>query len=414
MGYDGRQGKEIPRSITAFLEARVTELELEIAELRSSKASNWTENAVSTSIDINSSSQTYLSSALAAALYDVVVSTTQTQTSYARIIYAAFQHPCSLPLPFARQKIKKHDSGTLSSAETVQLSGIPRAAADFMLKNYTEIHLPQYPCKNKADAYAASSAFWATAREQFKEIGRQENDLHSLQAALLLSHYASTNPKAVNIFYCIGEAARICIHLGLHREPPESMKMNPLELDIRRRLFWTTYGIERSVCSLLRLPFSLNEEVVTTQFPSSLADSCITSEGFLTGPHKKASALHFYAFRKLETEVHKVLYLERGQIGKTLDEWLADVTIRLDQWHSKALEFAPEYKLEFRNVQLNFLKGRLHRPTPRNLQPSRTSRVESVHAAMRLADEYQKQQQNESIIFLNNYFFITLSLTRVV
>ncbi|RFU27363.1 hypothetical protein B7463_g8963, partial [Scytalidium lignicola] len=41
----------------------------------------------------------------------------------------------------------------------------------------------------------------------------------------------------------------------------------------------------------------------------------------------------------------------------------------------------------------------LHRPTPRNLQPSRTSRVESVHAAMRLADEYQKQQQNERLFY---------------
>ncbi|KAH8806160.1 fungal-specific transcription factor domain-containing protein [Xylogone sp. PMI_703] len=438
MGYDGRQGKEIPRSITTFLEARVAELESEIEELRVSTSLNGSENDIATSSTCDTSSVVCISSGLAAALSDVVVSTTQ--NSYARIIYAAFQHPCSLPLPFARQKNKKHESHPPSYSKAVRFSDVPRPAADFMLRNYTEIHLPQYPCvyepdllesykkcfdmpseatpfdiftvsmalaisantliwKNKTDAYAASSVFWATAREQFEEIGHQDNSLRSLQAALLLSHYASTNPKAVDIFYCIGEAARICIHLGLHREPPEAMAMNPLELDIRRRLFWTTYGIERSVCSVLRLPFSLNEEVVTTQFPSSLADSCITSSGFLTGPHKKASALHFYAFRKLETEVHKVLYLERGLIGETLDEWLTDVTMRIDQWHSKALEFAPEHKLEFRNVQLNFLKGRLHRPTPRNLQPSQASRIESVQASMRLAEEYQKQQRNERLFY---------------
>lgn len=135
------------------------------------------------------------------------------------------------------------------------------------------------------------------------------------------------------------------------------------------------------------------------KFPSSLADACITAQGCLVGPHKKASALHFWAFRKLETEVHRVLYLERGQPGEMFDDWLADVTIRLNQWHSKALEFAPEHKLEFRNVQLNFLKGRLHRPTPRNMQPSRSSRVESVHTAMRLADEYQKQQKNGRLFY---------------
>lgn len=135
------------------------------------------------------------------------------------------------------------------------------------------------------------------------------------------------------------------------------------------------------------------------KFPSSLVDSCITPGGFLSGPYKKASALHFWIFRILETEVHHVLYLDKKHSGESLEEWFADVSFRLDQWHSKALEFAPEQKLEFRNVQLYFLKGRLHRPTPANRHPSRASRLETINCTMRLADEYTKQQQNDRLFY---------------
>lgn len=276
MGYDARQRKEVPRSVTAFLEARVKELEFEIQQMHLL-------NAPQTSADNGDSTVFAAASSLVTTLSDVILP--RSQNSYASVIYAAFQHPCSLPLPFSRQQIR-HDTTNVALSAAIQFSAMPRTAADFMLKNYTEIHLPQYPCvyepellesyrkcfdapdeaapfdiftvsmalaisantltwKNKTDAQSASAAFWATAREQFTSIGRGENDLQCLQVALLLSHYASTNPKAVDIFYSIGEAARICIHLGLHREPPADMKINPLDLDIRRRLFWTTYGIER-------------------------------------------------------------------------------------------------------------------------------------------------------------------------
>jgi len=93
------------------------------------------------------------------------------------------------------------------------------------------------------------------------------------------------------------------------------------------------------------------------------------------------------------------LYLDQKHPGVSLEEWFADVSLRLEQWHSKALEFAPEQKLEFRNVQLYFLKGRLHRPTPANRHPSRASRLETVNCAMRLADEYTKQQQNDRLFY---------------
>ena len=65
----------------------------------------------------------------------------------------------------------------------------------------------------------------------------------------------------------------------------------------------------------------------------------------------------------------------------------------------KAFEFSTESKIEFRDVQLKFLLGRLHRPTPRNRYPSRASRLQSIDSALSLADEYAKQRRHGRLFY---------------
>jgi len=106
-----------------------------------------------------------------------------------------------------------------------------------------------------------------------------------------------------------------------------------------------------------------------------------------------------WKFRLLETEVHRVLFLEEKSPDGGLDAWLAEMAVRLNEWYRKALDFAPEQKLEFRNVQLYFLKMRLNRPTPQNPDPAILSRIEMVNAVMRLVDDYRKQQLRSRLFY---------------
>lgn len=133
--------------------------------------------------------------------------------------------------------------------------------------------------------------------------------------------------------------------------------------------------------------------------PSALADSCITSQGLLEGPTKKASALHFWSFRMLETEVYRVLWLGARHGHDSFEKWVDDILTRLHAWHEKAQGFASEQKLTFRDVQLNFLRMRLHRPTPHNLSPSQDFRLEAVLATFRLSDDYLQQLQQGRLYY---------------
>lgn len=66
-----------------------------------------------------------------------------------------------------------------------------------------------------------------------------------VQAALLLVQYSMLEPAHFNSWYLIGIASRIMVDLGLHQEPPKSSKKKSTDMDLRRRIFYCVYTLDR-------------------------------------------------------------------------------------------------------------------------------------------------------------------------
>jgi hypothetical protein len=56
----------------------------------------------------------------------------------------------------------------------------------------------------------------------------------------------------------IGLATRICIELGFHRRVSPTMK-GGLETEMRRRIFWSCYCLDRQVSIILGRPFAISD-----------------------------------------------------------------------------------------------------------------------------------------------------------
>ncbi|KAI5777576.1 Zn(II)2Cys6 transcription factor [Geopyxis carbonaria] len=94
--------------------------------------------------------------------------------------------------------------------------------------------------------------FAALARSQ---VDSDEPTLDNLQSLLLLSmtYYAMGYGK--KSFMQMGSAIRMTLALDLHRELPAHHMATPLEREIRRRVFWTCYQMDRfTVCGSVRPP----------------------------------------------------------------------------------------------------------------------------------------------------------------
>lgn len=218
--------------------------------------------------------------------------------------------------------------------------------------------------------------------------------LEELQAVLLLASFAVLRPIAPGLWYIVGVAVRLAVDLGLHYEEgaaidteapgaPEvpsapslqhrrSSVIDPKERgrreyvrDLRRRLWWCTYTVDRLVSSCVGRPFGITDQVVTTEFPSTLDDQYITADGFQTSegmaaPSYKFVSHHYFRLRLLQSEVMQVLQYKHAQhvrsaVGstpnpymhtqlpspflvkfKTFRDWRTDVDRRLYEWKESA------------------------------------------------------------------------------
>ena len=91
-----------------------------------------------------------------------------------------------------------------------------------------------------------------------------------LQAILLLVWYALLNPDKGSIWFLVGLATRTCVDLGFHNENnSEIAQLDALELDMRRRLFWSTYKMDRLLSQALGRPPSIPDGFIHVPVRSS-------------------------------------------------------------------------------------------------------------------------------------------------
>ncbi|KAK4995424.1 hypothetical protein LTR66_004748 [Elasticomyces elasticus] len=176
--------------------------------------------------------------------------------------------------------------------------------------------------------------------------------LEELQAVLLLAGYALLRPVAPGLWYIIGVAVRLAVDLGLHYEDHDGIGDEPVEdsnpdndqqegssaapvsreatarekgrrqwtKDLRRRLWWSVYSLDRLVSTCVGRPFGITDQVITTEFPSLLDDKYITTNGFITTPtlvsHQptyKHISHHYFRLRLLQSEILQVLQHRQAQ-----------------------------------------------------------------------------------------------------
>ncbi|KAG7722863.1 hypothetical protein KL933_000083 [Ogataea haglerorum] len=164
--------------------------------------------------------------------------------------------------------------------------------------------------------------------------------LEALQGILCFALYSLMRPAVPGVWYILGSALRVCVDLGLHFEG--DYKFDAFTLDLRRRLFWCCYSLDRQVCFYLGRPFGIPEESCSVPFPSELDDAFITRNAAVadfsakssTMPTYKLVSLSMFRIRRLQSEVQSILYDKRELPRRfaSLDDWHADITRRLDQW----------------------------------------------------------------------------------
>lgn len=223
-----------------------------------------------------------------------------------------------------------------------------------------------------------SGSLFEEGIQHLSEKARIPSDLAGLQVTLLILNYATINPRLANVWMLCGAAMRSILELGLHREAPEAMLLDKLTLDLRRRVFWTAYCYDRSICSALQRPLSIPDQTIDAHFPSILDDRFIHPTGIdESGTKTKMHMLRWIQFRRLQSAMVEVHFQNKPLgPGETWEDWLSSMEQRLRKWYD-------DYGNSHEQIEFTLAHGltNLHRPSPRVPQPSSRSLMIAFDAA---------------------------------
>jgi hypothetical protein len=176
----------------------------------------------------------------------------------------------------------------------------------------------------------------------------EQHDLATVQFLTLLAIYGSRSPYGAGSWAQIRYAMTLCIELGLHRKQKTSAGRQK-DLEIRRRVFWACYCLDRVTTMTLGRTFAIADRDINVELPDegrefwSLTSQHCPQEGEMHWPNVSQFA-HTVRLRQLQSRVFRIVWRvdkditrdmrseERSrfdekvtQLKGLLDEWLANV-----------------------------------------------------------------------------------------
>ncbi|KAJ4152129.1 hypothetical protein NW765_017638 [Fusarium oxysporum] len=99
-------------------------------------------------------------------------------------------------------------------------------------------------------------------------------DIDCVRCLSLLCLFGSHEPQSVNLWYVVGMALRLAFGIDMHRQESLAQK-SLLEAEMRKRLFWSLYTMDRSVSKSLGRPLGIQDADISVPLPLLLTDEQI-------------------------------------------------------------------------------------------------------------------------------------------
>ncbi|KAF2722612.1 hypothetical protein K431DRAFT_221842 [Polychaeton citri CBS 116435] len=194
----------------------------------------------------------------------------------------------------------------------------------------------------------------------------------SIQALLLLVQYAMLDPHRFDSWNLIGAASRASVDLGLHQDPMKGAQMSRAKLDMRRKVFYCVYALDRSTSIIQSRAFSFSDDSVKVKIPYSKQQSTPSTPQ----PHEAAGmppswlptrerALDFITIRKIQSKWYSDLFQSGRSRWDDPYSYIWDACHKMRAWFESISPPAPQHTKTFFELDLLYSYVYLLSPSPR-------------------------------------------------
>lgn len=145
-----------------------------------------------------------------------------------------------------------------------------------------------------------------------EQVLHRRTSITTVQCLLLLSTYALQHPQKVSIYRIVAQAMRVCIELSLHRTQSRKLSLTPLDREMRKRIFWSAYSLDRFASISLGRPCSITDECISCELPLDIDDSGMQQNHLVALPPGSKSEMTFslsiFKLRRISGRIIQLLY----------------------------------------------------------------------------------------------------------
>ncbi|EAU33168.1 conserved hypothetical protein [Aspergillus terreus NIH2624] len=171
--------------------------------------------------------------------------------------------------------------------------------------------------------------------------------LPALQCLLLLMVYALYHPSCnINIWNLNYQCLASVIDLGLQRDVRSSpaIRISLLEQEMRTRVFWVVYTLDRTVCTMMGRPIGIRDEACERRLPLDMTDLDLVSDTASQSTHRRvpshmAYSIHLFKLAQLNSEIKYIMHSVRRDVPayafppvRNILAWQEDMISSLRNW----------------------------------------------------------------------------------
>lgn len=169
--------------------------------------------------------------------------------------------------------------------------------------------------------------------------------IESMQILMLLALYSLFDPAAPSTYSIVGIAARQAIASGLTRRPANEDAYTPAEVELRNRLYWSIFALDRLTAVAQGLPVALTDENADVPLPSLTVEEFASAERSMHAK-KLQTSRHIIVLRQLESEIMSHVHFKKlADITELAPSnrraTLSNLRASIDDWYSQGCLMSP-------------------------------------------------------------------------
>ncbi|KAJ5653070.1 hypothetical protein N7490_000073, partial [Penicillium lividum] len=185
----------------------------------------------------------------------------------------------------------------------------------------------------------SKSEHWFTASKYLSSLESGPPRLETIQVRLIQCLYLLSSSRANECWYSFGTALQVVTALGLHRKWPAKTSKNgcsSLELELRKRIFWSVYTLDKYLSIMFGRPRLLHDEDIDQELPDEINDEDLLEEDPMrrsgaTDSMMIASVLH-YRLGRILGEISRQLYSINPLSRDSPLDTAVRLTTELERW----------------------------------------------------------------------------------